>query len=355
MPAHRAGSRRCVAVLAARRRGAAISAAELDRRRLDQVTAQVKNASENSRWSRRSTPARPSPRPRGPRSGASPTARSSTCSSDWATASVLFYDLVADKAFNGNPQHAGRALVPGRLALPAEELRRRPALPQRAARPGRAALQEALSRYLDVAGQAERLRRHRGVPRPARGLPSGELPPDIAYAMPSGSSAGRDLTPEERQQRGRSRLLAARHPGQPLPAAVRYYLGRAAVQAQDYPGPWRRFSEVTASKPADERELRSRRARQPRRWAGCCWRPASLDEAVDRYQDIAREAPHFPEALYEMAWAKVKGRLGGSRNATDILLLVAPDSPLAPEAQILQGHLLLKLSATARPPRRTTG
>ena len=34
---------------------------------------------------------------------------------------------------------------------------------------------------------------------------------------------------------------------------------------------------------------------------------------------------------------------------------MAPDSPLAPEAQILQGHLLLKLqAATTRPPRRTT-
>ncbi len=45
-----------------------------------------------------------------------------------------------------------------------------------------------------------------------------------------------------------------------------------------------------------------------------------------------------------MAWAKVRAEdYGGAKNATDILLLVAPDSPLAPEAQILQGHLLLKL------------
>ena len=45
-----------------------------------------------------------------------------------------------------------------------------------------------------------------------------------------------------------------------------------------------------------------------------------------------------------MAWAKVRaGDYQGAKNATDILLIVAPDSTLAPDAQILQGHLLLKL------------
>ena len=59
----------------------------------------------------------------GARRSASPTARSSTCSATTPTASVLFYDLVADKDVpDANARYRRRALLPGGLALPAEEL-----------------------------------------------------------------------------------------------------------------------------------------------------------------------------------------------------------------------------------------
>ena len=104
-----------------------------------------------------------------------------------------------------------------------------------------------------------------------------------------------------------------------------------------------RFSEVTASKPADEREQRIVELAHLA-LARLLVETGHVPEAVDQYQAIGQDSPQFPEALYEMAWAKVRAEdWEGARNATDILLLVAPDSPLAPEAQILQGHLLLKL------------
>src|SRR5262249_34234870 len=69
-----------------------------------------------------------------------------------------------------------------------------------------------------------------------------------------------------------------------------------------------------------------------------------LDEAIDRYQDVPTQSEYFPESLYEIAWARTKkGEYLLAKNTTDILLLVAPDSTLTPEAELLQGHLLLKL------------
>jgi len=115
------------------------------------------------------------------------------------------------------------------------------------------------------------------------------------------------------------------------------------VQAQDYLGAMTRFSEVTSAKPADDREQRIVELGHLG-LARLLVETGHVPEAVDEYNAVSQESPAFPEALYEMAWAKVRSEdWTGARNATDILLLVAPDSPLAPEAQILQGHLLLKL------------
>ncbi|MFY0524822.1 tetratricopeptide repeat protein [Archangium gephyra] len=68
------------------------------------------------------------------------------------------------------------------------------------------------------------------------------------------------------------------------------------------------------------------------------------DEALDRYAEVPRESESFVDSLYEMAWVHVKrGDFEKAKNATDILLLVGPESPVAPDARLLQGHLQLKL------------
>jgi hypothetical protein len=48
---------------------------------------------------------------------------------DWPTASVLFYDLLADKTFDHNPRRPDALWYLSDCALPAAELRQRPALP----------------------------------------------------------------------------------------------------------------------------------------------------------------------------------------------------------------------------------
>jgi tetratricopeptide (TPR) repeat protein len=59
---------------------------------------------------------------------------------------------------------------------------------------------------------------------------------------------------------------------------------------------------------------------------------------------VAQQSDNFPDALYEIAWAYVrKGELQKAKDSTEVLLLVAENSVLAPEAKILQGTLLQKL------------
>ena len=76
---------------------------------------------------------------------------------DWPTASVLFYDLVSDKSFDGNPKRPDALWYLGRLALPAGQLRLLPPLPPGAAHPGQPPLPGGAGALPRGELQAERL------------------------------------------------------------------------------------------------------------------------------------------------------------------------------------------------------
>jgi tetratricopeptide (TPR) repeat protein len=310
--------------------------------KLDQVAAQVRNANENlavveTQYAGRADPTGQMVLERRFSDG-----EIQYLLQDWATASVLFYDLLADKAFNANPKRpdalwyladalyqqksygSARLYLKELLALDTPRYR------------------EALSRYLDVSAKLNDWGNIEPYLARARG-PDGQLPPDIAYAHGKWLARRPDLTPEQRQQQAAAAFLPLTTQGNRYRLPSLYYLGVLRVQAQDYAGAMARFSEVTASKPTDERELRIVELAHLA-MGRLLVETGHIPEAVDQYQGISQDSPQFPEALFEMAWAKVRAEdWEGARNATDILLLVAPDSPLSPEAQILQGHLLLKL------------
>jgi tetratricopeptide (TPR) repeat protein len=165
----------------------------------------------------------------------------------------------------------------------------------------------------------------------------------VQYVYGKWLAQRRDLSPAERRKRAEEALGQLANEGNPYRLPSLYLLGAMRVQDGDYPGALERFRQVTATKPKDEREQRIVELGHLG-IARLDVETGKLGEAVDEYQTIDLNSPNFPEALYELAWAKVRAEdWVGARNATDILLLVAPDSPLAPEAQILQGHLLLKL------------
>lgn len=72
------------------------------------------------------------------------------------------------------------------------------------------------------------------------------------------------------------------------------------------------------------------------------------EKAVDQYQYVPRNSDNFDRALFEVTWTFIKrGEIAQAQRNLDILLLIAPDSALAPEARLLRGDLQLQLEAYA--------
>ncbi len=263
--------------------------------------------------------------------------------SDWRSASVLFYDLVADPQFKGSPRYADALaylsealfqqgnLISARLYL-------RELLSLRTEH-----YRDALTRYLEIAG---RLNEFAGIDdyiQQARGLSGGELPPDLAYVYGKWLFKRTDLPLHERLARARGVFEPmAGQPG-PLRTQSAYFLGVALVQERRYEEAVPHFLSVVAQAGADEREAQVKELANLS-LGRVLYELGRYDEAMDRYQEVDRDSPHFVDALYEIAWTQVRrGEFEKAKNATDILLLLAPESTIAPEAKILQGHLLLKL------------
>ena len=63
-------------------------------------------------------------------------------------------------------------------------------------------------------------------------------------------------------------------------------------------------------------------------------------QALEEYSKISQKSDQFNDMLYESAWVAIKGKdYVKARRQLDLLLLNAPDSPLAPEVKLLIGSL----------------
>jgi tetratricopeptide (TPR) repeat protein len=70
-----------------------------------------------------------------------------------------------------------------------------------------------------------------------------------------------------------------------------------------------------------------------------------FDKAAEAYGSIPRQSKHYAEAMDELTWNYIKAKdfLRASRSL-ELMLLQDPDSPKAPERQILRGNLQLRLA-----------
>jgi TolA-binding protein len=262
---------------------------------------------------------------------------------DYTTASVLFYDLVGDKTFQKNPKYADALFYLGDALYQqgnwgSARLYLRELLTLDSPR-----YREALAEYLDATSRLNDFSNIEPYIQRARG-PNGELPPELAYIYGKWLFKRTDVPREQRLAEAAVvfEKLAAQPDGRYRLQAL-YFLGVGEAERGNYEAALARFAEVAKAKPRDGKEqkvVELANLSQGR----VLVEQGKVSEAIDRYQEVPRDSDAFPESIYETAWAKVRaGDYEGAKNATDILLLVAPDSTLAPDAQILQGHLLLKL------------
>lgn len=286
---------------------------------------------------------------------------------DWPAASVLFYDLVSEPRFRGHARYPDALFYLADSLLEQKNyigarlyLRELLALPISSNR-----YRDGLSRFLVVAGRLNHYEGVDGYVEKARALSGGQLPPEMAYVYAKWLFRRADLPPQERLARTRAAFTPlAQVPNGAFRLQAAYHLGVLSVQAGDLPGAIQQFQQLALSPSAQTAQVNALPPGVSRPATGTSleadaqrvrelalmslgrllYETGRYDEALDTYSRLPRDSESFPDSLYEVAWVHVKmGNHQLAKNAIDILLLVAPDSQLAPEARLLHGNLLQKL------------
>lgn len=312
---------------------------------LEQVDKQLQNADENLRFVETQFTQRAEPSDEDARVRRFSDGEIQYLLGDWTAASVLFYDLVSDPRFKDSPRYPDALFYLSDSLLQQQNfIGARLYLRELLALPPTERYRDALARYLTV---ASRLNQFEGIDEyiaQATRLSGGTLPPELAYVYAKWLFKRSDLKAADRIARARAAFEPLTQSNIRLVRVQSaYYLGVLSVQAGELTDAIERFRAIAALPASDLEEIRIHELANLS-LGRLLYETGRLDEALDRYQEIPRDSESFVDSLYEIAWTHVKkGSFERAKNAIDILLLVDPESPLAPDAQILQGHLLLKL------------
>jgi tetratricopeptide (TPR) repeat protein len=260
---------------------------------------------------------------------------------DWLHAAVLLFDAV------DQPEFRASADYPLALAYLGDALRNQgscgsaliqyDALLKLGATPARGA---AIAGALDCRVRLRRLEGVEALAAEARSAFPRGVPPEVGYLAAKALYLRPDLRPAERLQRA-SEAFAAVAP--PFHLAAAYFQGVLQVEAGDLVTASEKFERCITLEGKDLKQVEIRELcalalgrvyAEQGRWA----------ESLDRYQLVPRESPRFNEALHEVAWGFVKAKAYEQALRTASMIVdLAPESQMAPEATILTGHLNLRL------------
>ncbi|HVP67587.1 MAG TPA: tetratricopeptide repeat protein [Anaeromyxobacteraceae bacterium] len=260
---------------------------------------------------------------------------------NWPPAVVLLYDAIDDPDFRASPEYPTALYYLGEVLYQQGEFKlARNYFHKLLAIPGAPHQREALLRSLDI---AVRTRDAEGVDllldEGHRAFPDGG-PAELAYLSAKAIASRRDLSPEERRRQALAAFAAV---SAPFHLQAAYWQGVLYAEARDLEHAAERFQACLQMPPGDARQ------REVREYCAMALGRVRADlgryqEAIDAYQEIGNESPRFAETLYEMAWAWVRAKkYEQALRTVGLVTDLYPESRLAPEAIILQGHLLLKL------------
>jgi tetratricopeptide (TPR) repeat protein len=312
---------------------------------VEQVARQLQGAEEHLRFVETQFTERPEPSQEEARERRFSDGEIQYLLGDWVSASVLFYDLVSDPYFKASPRYADALYyLSDSLYQQQNYIGARLYLRELLALPPTERYREALARYLTVSA---RLNLFEGIDdhiEKVRTAAGGTLPADIAYTYARWLFKRTDQPAAERQKKTRALFEPlARTEGGRFQLQSAYHLGVLAVQAGEYDAALERFRGLTTLT-AEDAETRRIRELASLSMGRVLYEQGRYDESVDRYNEIPRDSESFVDSLFEIAWVYVKkGDYQRAKNATDILLLMAPEHPIAPETKLLQGNLLSKL------------
>jgi tetratricopeptide (TPR) repeat protein len=264
---------------------------------------------------------------------------------DWLHASVLLYGALDEAEFRASADAPPALLYLGDAlsnqgscgaALSAyEELLRRGAAGMQAA---------ALIGTLDCRIKLKRLDGIQPLLDEAQAQLKDGLPAELAYLVGKASYFRTDLRPAERVERA---MLAFAAVAPPLHVAATYFQGALQVEAGDLGAAAERFEACLKLQGNDPRQVEIRELCAM--GAGRVYaEQGKFAESLDRYQLLPYTSPRFNEALYEVSWGYVRaGNHEQALRTAAMIVDLAPESQMAPEATILTGHLNLRLGRYA--------
>lgn len=264
---------------------------------------------------------------------------------DWLHAAVLLSGVVDEPALRGGRDH------PEALFLLADALRRHGACGAARARYAEylalGATERrgaALSGALDCAVKERRDEEAAALLREAALTFGDDLPAELRYLAAKALYQSAELPPRERLAAAAAAFAKV---GGPFQLQARYFLGVILIQQQNLHGSLQWFEACARAEPADARQEEVREL--------CVLalgrvhaQMGNAREALEWYRAVPWSSPRFGEALYELAWGFVKGeQYEEALRTASFIAELAPASAVAPEATVLQGHLLLKLGRFA--------
>ncbi|HCF61832.1 MAG TPA: hypothetical protein DFS52_28030, partial [Myxococcales bacterium] len=267
---------------------------------------------------------------------------------NYQAASVLLYDLIGSVAFRKMPEYAGALYMLAESLYQQDNfLGARLYFREHMNRRGRH-YRDALARYLEISG---RINEFSGIDQyiDQAKQSDGSLPVDVNYIYGKWLFRRTDIPEALRIERSRQVFSSVAQLRGAFALEAQYFLGVLSVQQgalEQAVADFRRVLELPARDARDQRVREAANLSLGRVY----FELGRHSEAIDRYQEIDYRSDSFVDALFEIAWSHVRrakdegpGEYEKALQACEKLLTAAPDSLLAPEALILQGHLLLKL------------
>lgn len=264
---------------------------------------------------------------------------------DWSHAAILLYDAVDEPEFRGSGEYPNALYYLGESLWQQRDYpTARSYFKQVLAIPGAPHQRESALRALDIAIHLSSYEGIDALVQQAQRIHGSQPVPELSYLAAKAAYQRKDLAPKERARRA---LEAFRVVPAPYQFQASYYRGAILVQGGELGAATGELEGCTRLVPQDarQREVRELCFLALGRIYSELGRYA---EAIDRYQEVPRESPRFNEALYEIAWGFVKSkRYEQALRTAGLISDLSPESRLAPEATILQGHLYLQLGRYA--------
>ena len=260
---------------------------------------------------------------------------------DWTHAAIVLSDVVDEPSFRGTPHR------PEALFLLADALRRqgecgaaRPRYAELLALGDPARRRDAVAGALDCAVREHRAGDVEALLAEAEKAFGADAPPEVRYLAAKAIFQRTDLPPAERVERAAAAFAQV---GAPFQLQAWYFQGVLSIERGNLHGSLQWFEACARAEPVGARqaEVRELCMLALGRVHG---QMGNVEASLDWYATVPWESPRFPEALHELAWSFVKGqKFDRALRTASFLAELAPDSPLAPEATLLQGHLHLRL------------